>query len=154
MNDRQFEEAADAAPAAVAAVKPTPAQTREVNRIAYDSIIDRRWDEVAALIAERDRLREDAAAAGRTCDDAIRWASAMQHERDEARAAGRECIAENAALRAELHRWRKAAIGLARRLDGAVAAFDAAVAGNARGGVQERGSAAEGVAEPRPKSRQ
>lgn len=144
MNDRQFEEAADAAPAAVAAVKPTPAQTREVNRIAYDSIIDRRWDEVAALIAERDRLREDAAAAGRTCDDAIRWASAMQHERDEARAAGRECIAENAALRAECNAL-KAALAYAEKEIAGVLAEARRHAENARGGVLGRGKGREGA---------
>lgn len=79
--------------------------------------------------------------ADRLCEDAVRHAAAMQCERDDARAAGRELVAENAALRADREWWRNAARQLAANIMRMVAGFDAAIAENARGGPLERGKA-------------
>lgn len=75
-------------------------------------------------------------------------------ERDAARAAGRELVAENAALRRENERLRDALLSVQSWAANHLHDIRILIAESAPGGVRERGNAAEVVQEPKTDSAQ
>lgn len=154
-------ETADAAPAAETAVgdAPAPAVAAVADSDMPGDLPDIAWSEVEMAECEEmywrkaagkredvltliRALRETRSRLAEALDAYRRGWDAMQRERDEARAAGRALVAENAALRAERDRGRQLAQQVTHHLRSILALYDD-ISQNPRGGPPEARSDAK-----------